>query len=50
MGFINNIRYKNWSLNMNFDIRIGGDVFNGNHLAINNLALASVRLTGTPRE
>ena len=50
MGFINNIRYKNWSLNMNFDIRIGGDVFNGNDLAMNNIGLSKRTLDReTPR-
>ena len=30
IGFINNFRYKNFTLSMNIDIRRGGDVFNGN--------------------
>lgn len=40
MGFINNIQYKNWSLSMNFDIRVGGDVFNANELALHNDGLS----------
>ncbi|HYF30075.1 MAG TPA: SusC/RagA family TonB-linked outer membrane protein [Chitinophagaceae bacterium] len=50
MGFINNLRYKNWSLSMNFDIRVGGDVFNGNDLALNNIGLSKRTLDReTPR-
>lgn len=50
MGFINNLRYKNWSLSMNFDIRVGGDVFNGNDLAMNNIGLSKRTLDReTPR-
>ncbi len=50
MGFINTIRYKNWNLSMNFDIRVGGDVFNGNDLALNNIGLSKRTLDReTPR-
>jgi ferric enterobactin receptor len=30
IGFINSIRYKNFNLSFNLDLRKGGDVFNGN--------------------
>lgn len=50
LGFINSIRYKNLSLSMNFDIRVGGDVFNGNGLALNNIGLSMRTLDReTPR-
>ncbi|HKP32460.1 MAG TPA: TonB-dependent receptor, partial [Chitinophagaceae bacterium] len=50
MGFIHNVRYKNWSLSANFDIRVGGDVFNGNDLAMNNIGLSMRTLDReTPR-
>jgi outer membrane receptor protein involved in Fe transport len=29
LGTLNNIRYKNWSLNMLWDLKMGGDIFNG---------------------
>lgn len=32
MGLQNSFRYKNWSLSALLDIRIGGDVFNGNEM------------------
>jgi TonB-linked SusC/RagA family outer membrane protein len=31
-GITNTLRYKNWSLNMLWDVKVGGDVFNGNGL------------------
>lgn len=30
-GWTNNFRYKNWSLNMLWDLKVGGDIFNGNN-------------------
>ncbi len=32
MGIQNGLKYKNWSLNMLWDLRVGGDVFNGNEM------------------
>jgi TonB-linked SusC/RagA family outer membrane protein len=32
MGIQNSLKYKNWSLNMLWDVRVGGDVFNGNEM------------------
>lgn len=29
LGFANNLRYKNWKLNMLWDTKVGGDIFNG---------------------
>ncbi|MBI1341848.1 MAG: SusC/RagA family TonB-linked outer membrane protein [Terrimonas sp.] len=29
LGFNNNLRYKNWSLNMLWDLKSGGDIYNG---------------------
>lgn len=29
LGFSNSFRYKNWKLNMLWDIKVGGDIFNG---------------------
>ncbi|MBC7936165.1 MAG: SusC/RagA family TonB-linked outer membrane protein [Rhizobacter sp.] len=39
MGIGQKFRFKNWSLNMNFDIRRGGDIYNANeaYLSINGL-------------
>jgi hypothetical protein len=31
LGWSNNISYKNWKLNFLWDIKIGGDIFNGNN-------------------
>jgi len=31
IGWLNNFRYKNWKLNMLWDIKVGGDIFNGNN-------------------
>lgn len=31
VGLLNNFRYKNWKLNMLWDIKAGGDIFNGNN-------------------
>lgn len=28
LGWINNLKYKNWSLNFIWDLRVGGDIFN----------------------
>jgi ferric enterobactin receptor len=39
LGFINSIRYRNLSLSLNFDIKVGGDVFNANGLVLNNVGL-----------
>lgn len=30
LGWNNNIQYKNWRLNFLWDIKVGGDIFNGN--------------------
>ena len=29
LGWLNNVRYKNWRLSMLWDLKVGGDVFNG---------------------
>jgi TonB-linked SusC/RagA family outer membrane protein len=29
LGILNNFRYKNWTLNMLWDLKVGGDIFNG---------------------
>lgn len=28
LGWVNNLRYKNWSLNFVWDLKVGGDIFN----------------------
>ncbi len=28
LGWVNNLKYKNWSLNFLWDLRVGGDIFN----------------------
>lgn len=43
-GFINSVTYKNFNLNFNIDIRIGGDIFNGNELYLYNLGLSKKTL------
>lgn len=37
LGSVNTLRYKNWRLNMIWDIRIGGDVFNGTEMYLTNI-------------
>jgi len=37
LGYVNSLRYKNWRLNMVWDIRIGGDVFNGTEMYLTNI-------------
>jgi hypothetical protein len=32
MGIVNSFRYKSWSLNFNFDLKVGGDIFNANEM------------------
>ena len=32
LGFNNNLRYKNWSLNFLWDLKVGGDVFNATEM------------------
>jgi TonB-linked SusC/RagA family outer membrane protein len=44
IGFINSITYKNFNLNFNLDVRIGGDIYNGNELYLYNLGLSKKTL------
>jgi TonB-linked SusC/RagA family outer membrane protein len=44
IGFINSINYKEFSLSFNIDIRIGGDIYNGNELYLYNLGLSKKTL------
>jgi TonB-linked SusC/RagA family outer membrane protein len=39
-GWINNFRYKNWRLSMLWDLKVGGDIFNGTNqfLTVNGLS------------
>ncbi len=37
LGINNTIRYKNWSFNMLWDLKIGGDVYNGNELFLTSI-------------
>lgn len=37
LGALNNFRYKNWRLNFMWDLRIGGDVFNGTEMYLTNI-------------
>ena len=32
LGWINNFRYKNWRLSMLWDLKVGGDIFNGTNM------------------
>jgi hypothetical protein len=32
MGTLNTFRYKTWTLSMNWDLRVGGDIFNANEM------------------
>jgi TonB-linked SusC/RagA family outer membrane protein len=43
-GFNNNFRYKNWSLNVLLDFRIGGDVYNGTDywMTLNGMAKRTI--------
>jgi TonB-linked SusC/RagA family outer membrane protein len=40
LGWINNFRYKNWRLSMLWDIKVGGDIFNGTNqfMTVNGLS------------
>ena len=40
LGWINNFRYKNWRLSMLWDLKVGGDIFNGTNqfLTVNGLS------------
>ena len=40
MGLVQKFKYKNFSLSLNFDIRKGGDVFNGNELILSTQGLS----------
>jgi len=44
IGFINTVSYKDLSLTFNLDIRIGGDIYNGNELYLYNLGLSKKTL------
>jgi TonB-linked SusC/RagA family outer membrane protein len=37
LGINNNFRLKNWTLNMLWDLRVGGDIFNGNELFMTSI-------------
>jgi TonB-linked SusC/RagA family outer membrane protein len=37
LGINNSFRYKNWSLNMLWDTKVGGDIFNGNELFLTTI-------------
>lgn len=37
LGINNSIKYKNWSLNMLWDAKVGGDIFNGNELFLTTI-------------
>ncbi len=41
LGITNSIKYKNFSLSFLFDIRVGGDIFNGTDWALTNFGLGS---------
>lgn len=32
LGFVNNLTYKNWKLNFLWDLKMGGDIFNGTEM------------------
>ncbi|MFX5688990.1 hypothetical protein ABTD94_21480, partial [Acinetobacter baumannii] len=32
LGISNSLRYKNWRLSMLWDLKVGGDIFNGNNM------------------
>jgi ferric enterobactin receptor len=50
MGLVQKFKYKNFSLSINFDIRKGGDVFNGNELILSTVGLSKRTLDReTPR-
>jgi len=37
LGTTNKFRYKNWSLSFLWDLRVGGDIFNGTNMYLTNL-------------
>jgi TonB-linked SusC/RagA family outer membrane protein len=40
MGWLNNIRYKNWRMSILWDLKVGGDVFNGTNRWMTSLGLS----------
>ncbi|HEY0678554.1 MAG TPA: SusC/RagA family TonB-linked outer membrane protein [Chitinophagaceae bacterium] len=50
MGFVNQFTYKNWNFSFVFDMRKGGDIFNGNELYLTTIGLSKKTLDReTPR-
>jgi TonB-linked SusC/RagA family outer membrane protein len=50
LGITNSLKYKNFSLSFLFDIRVGGDIFNGTDWALTNFGLSKRTLDrGTRR-
>lgn len=37
LGWVNNLRYKNWKMSFVWDLKIGGDVFNGTEMYLTNI-------------
>ncbi len=37
LGINNSLKYKNWTLNMLWDVKVGGDIFNGNELYLTTI-------------
>lgn len=42
LGINNSIRYKNWTINMLWDVKVGGDVFNGNELFLTTIGRSNL--------
>ena len=40
LGWSNNFRYKNWRLNVLWDIRVGGDIFNGTNRFMTQMGIS----------
>jgi TonB-linked SusC/RagA family outer membrane protein len=49
LGTLNSFRYKNWSLNFLWDLRVGGDIYNGTEQLLTNLGKSGRTINrGTP--
>lgn len=50
LGISNSLRYKNWRLSMLWDLKVGGDIFNGNNMFLTGIGRSPLTLDRyTPR-
>lgn len=44
IGWVNNLTYKNWRLNFVWDLKVGGDIFNGNEKYLTQIGRSRMTL------